>query len=113
MHNQANITEKRLHELQHEMDKSIKKCKITVGFRGCREDGDWRGSGVLSEDGDLVGVSAEVLDVLLDPFEDQDLIQDTHVARGGLVVSCQEAQSSETIVEGDKDDVLNKTSTNV
>ena len=79
---------------------------VTIGLGWKSQDGDRSSSGVLSKDGDLVWVTTEVLNVLLDPIEDHDLILDAHVAGRCLVIGGQEAKGSETVVEGDKDHIL-------
>jgi len=56
-------------------------CKDLIsGGNQVKED---RGTAsALPIDGDLVGVSTEVADVVLDPFQGLNLIQETHVVIG-------------------------------
>ena len=79
---------------------------LTVGLRRHGEDGGGGSSGVLSEDGHLVGVAAELLDVLLHPLEHHDLVLDAKVAGGEAVPGGEEAEGPQAVVEGDEDDVV-------
>ncbi len=56
----------------------------------------------LAEDGDLRVVTAEVLDVVVDPFEGHVLVEEALVARGALVVHVEEAEYGYSIVEAHK-----------
>lgn len=58
---------------------------------GQREEADARGSDPRAEHRDAVGVSAEEADVLADPPQRLDLIQQTVVALGSLVTRAEEA----------------------
>ena len=60
-------------------------------------------TGTLAEDGDLRTVSAEVLDVVVDPFEGHVLVEEALVAWGTLVVHVEEAEDGNSIVEAHED----------
>ena len=53
----------------------------------------------LSEESDLVSVSPEVLDVVLDPVEGQGLVPQPQVARHLLCCRGEEAERSESVVD--------------
>ena len=78
----------------------------SLGQRSHGHQGDGGRARVLPEDGHLVGVTAELADVGLDPVEDHDLVQEALVTRGCLVVSGEEAEWAQPVVEGDQHHVL-------
>lgn len=55
------------------------------------EEVDAGGSGPGAEDGDPLGVSAEVADVLVEPAQRLDLVQQAVVALGRLIAGAEEA----------------------
>lgn len=55
------------------------------------EEVDARGSSTRAEDGDPLGISAEVADVLVEPAQRLDLVQQAIVPFGGLITSAEEA----------------------
>jgi hypothetical protein len=65
---------------------------------------DGNSSGRLARDGDFVGITAEVLDVVADPFDSCSLIAETEVLR--LARGSRKAKDVEPIVDCDDDDVL-------
>ena len=63
-------------------------------------------TGRLSEDGHVVWVSSEVPDVVPHPLQSLDHVLQTVVSRGVRVLSAQEAQGSQAVVDGHHDHVL-------
>jgi hypothetical protein len=69
------------------------------------------GAGALAEDHNVIRVATELGDILLDPFQGLDLVEDTIVAGYSVrALSCklgvsQEAENAETIVDRHKDNV--------
>ena len=55
----------------------------------------------LPEESELVSVSSEVFDVLLDPVECEGLVPQPHVARQLLSAGGEEAKRPESVVESD------------
>lgn len=55
------------------------------------EEVDAGGPGPGAEDGDPLGVSAEVADVLVEPAQRLDLVQQAVVPFGGLIAGAEEA----------------------
>ena len=83
-----------------------------LGLLHHAEEGGGAAAGGLTEDGHVVGVAAEGLDVLLDPLQGLDMVQQTQ-AGGVLVVlasfdprEVDEAHEADAVVGGDHDDVL-------
>lgn len=70
-----------------------KKKKKNVYLRegGQREEAGGCTAGRLSHDGDPVGVTPEVPDIVPDPLEGRDLVQQAHVARSLFGVQAHEA----------------------
>ncbi len=81
---------------------------LLAGGNQVKEDGGT--ASALPIDGDLVGVSTEVVDVVLDPFQGLNLIQETHVVIGnsptGEIRVGEESESCQTVVDRDDDDFL-------
>lgn len=73
-----------------------------------QEDGGTPGA--LSVDGDFVGITAEVVDVVLDPVQGLNLIQETDVvirnSSTGEIGMGEESESSQTIVDRDDNNLL-------
>lgn len=65
---------------------------VFLTLRVVREDQevDARGPGARPEDGDPLGVSAKVADVLVEPAQGLDLVQEAVVPLGRLVAGAQE-----------------------
>ena len=78
----------------------------TLGLGSHSHQSDGGGPSVLSEDGHLVRVSAKLLNVVLDPLEHRDLVQEPLVTSSSVVLSGQPSQRSQSVVEGDQDDIL-------
>ena len=83
-----------------------------LGLLHHTEEGGGAAAGGLAEDGHVVGVAAEGLNVLLDPLQGLDMVQQTQ-AGGVLVVlaalhlgEVDEAHEADAVVGGDHDDVL-------
>ena len=83
-----------------------------AGERRLAEGADCTAAGALAEDHHVVRVTAELLDILLDPLEGLDHVEDTIVsgdtvgAFSGEKRMGHEAVDAETVVDGDEDDVL-------
>ena len=84
----------------------------TTSQRTLADGADTSGSGTLPEDGHIVGITAKLGDVGLDPLQRLDLIQDTVVAghtvrtlSGELAVR-HEAEDAQTVVDGDEHHIL-------
>ncbi len=56
--------------------------------------------GRLAKDGDLVGVSAKLVDVRLDPPERLHHVKHAHVAGGLVRVQAGEAEGAQAVVDG-------------
>ena len=84
----------------------------TAGERGLADGLDTASASALAEDHDVVRVAAELGDILLDPLQGLDLVEDTVVAGhtvrafGGELRVGQEAEHTEAVVDGHEDDVL-------
>ena len=84
----------------------------TTGQRTLADGAHTTGSGTLSEDGHIVGITAKLGDVSLDPLQRLDLIQDTVVA-GHTVRTLSrelairhETEDAQTIIDGDEHHIL-------
>ena len=68
-----------------------------------------RGSSSVAKHGDGLGISTKVLDVLLDPLESRNLIHQAVVGHLWVLmrrrVGVEEAEHSQSVVEGDDDEV--------
>ena len=80
----------------------------TSGQRRHGQNGGGGSSRILAHDGYLIRVTAKFVNVLFDPFKNSNLIHDSIISRGSLVVGSQEAKNSQTIVEGDQNDIVFK-----
>ena len=66
----------------------------------------------LTEDGHVVGVATELCDVLLDPLQGFNLVEDTIVARhlvrtlGSQIWMAEETEDAQTVVDGNEHNVL-------
>jgi len=65
------------------------ECSLTFGNGRDHEDVDECGAVTLTHQGDLVGVTAEHPDVLLDPVQRSDDVQESVVARSVAVLRAQ------------------------
>ena len=59
------------------------------------------GSGRLAEDRDVGGVAAEAGDVVADPFERSDLVEDAEVGGRTGVLDHEEPERADAVVDGD------------
>ena len=83
-----------------------------AGERGLDEGADGTAAGALAEDHHVIGIAAELGDILLDPLQALDHVQDTVVtgnavrALGGKLRMSEEAEDAETVVDGHEDDAV-------
>ena len=65
-----------------------------------------KAAGRLAIDGDQVRIAAKHGNVVLDPLQTQDLVSDTRIARDILGGQGQEAKRTQSVPDGDHDDVM-------
>ena len=68
---------------------------------------DGRCSSGLSEDGDPVFVAPKQVNVLVHPLQGEHLVEHAHVAGPLVRVQAEEAQGSQSVVDGHDDHICN------
>ena len=82
----------------------------TLGRRHGEQGADFARAAGLTVDRDIVGVAAEVRDVVLDPLQRGDTIGDAYVGgfreSAAFIGEIQESEGIEAVIDGDLDDVV-------
>merc|ERR1712020_486476 len=81
------------------MDESLVVMRQNLGM-------DTLTTSTLSKDGNFVGVSTKVLDVVPRPLDGKLLIPETKVATGQVVTKGEEAKRSKSVVDGDHNHIF-------
>ena len=80
--------------------------KITSSLWRHHQETDTGTSSAFTDDGDQIGITTKVLDVLVDPSQSFDLIENASIAGDFVRVQRQETEGTQTILNGHHDDIL-------